>query len=170
MEHFEIEDAFRRQTTPVLELVTTLYKGASQSGGPSPSMFDVGLNLSLQNVSHISAMFPYVFMEIPGNWNKDMGRQILDVKQRPEANFWCFEGTNDVVIHPGVKRTIVNLRRGFSGIFDGPTQTLILTADMIKDSELKFKYGCLNSPMQSKVVIIEWAQLREHMGVIVRVR
>ena len=102
MEHFEIEDAFRRQTTPIVELITTLYQGGSETGGRGLSTFEVGLNVSLRNVSYLSAMYPYVLLTIPGNWSKDMGRQTPDIKQRPEAGVWCFEGNNDVVIHPGV--------------------------------------------------------------------
>ncbi len=170
MEHFEIEDAFRRQTTPILELITTLYQGAAQSGGVGPSTFDVGLNVSLRNISHLSAMYPYVLLEIRGNWNKDMGRQTPDVKQRPEAGFWCFEGNNDVVIHPGITRTMINIRRGFSGRFDGASQKLYLASDSIKGSDLNFKYGCLNVQAQSKVIRIEWDELRRHIAAVVEIQ
>jgi hypothetical protein len=59
MEHFEIEDAFKRFQVPELELGFLLYGGGMISAGALPyPVATIGFELPLKNTSDVSAMFP----------------------------------------------------------------------------------------------------------------
>src|SRR5208282_3733877 len=59
MEHFEIEDAFKSSQVAELELNLRAY-GSITYSDPRGSVATIGIEISMRNISNVSAMFPYI--------------------------------------------------------------------------------------------------------------
>jgi len=100
MEHFEIEDAFKSFQVPNLEVIVSLYRQEQ-----SEKAITIGIELSLKNVSNVSAFFPCVCVHrARPNYNWDSLRPIPGITPRTQDGSMYFEGSADFVINPNVIR------------------------------------------------------------------
>ncbi|HEV2606198.1 MAG TPA: ATP-binding protein [Microvirga sp.] len=103
MEHYDIEDAFRRFTTPTLTLGIRLSPAAHDGGG---RILKGRLELYLTNTSSVTARMPYlqirdVFGVMHGS------RPVPQIIQHSEGGWASYSGDASVVVHPGLSRTMV---------------------------------------------------------------
>jgi hypothetical protein len=102
MEHFDIEDAFRRQSVPLLNLETAFIR-RSKTGG----IVQFDLDFSLLNSGISSAQFPALSMILPSLLTKAPLRQISpDILQSYSRGYTTFNANADFLIHPGDSRRI----------------------------------------------------------------
>jgi hypothetical protein len=65
MEHYDIEDSFKRLVVPTLDLKWNLVR-SNNSAGPQGYSVSLAIDLRLLNTSSVSARFPYVLIDDKG--------------------------------------------------------------------------------------------------------
>jgi hypothetical protein len=109
MEHYDVEDSFKRLVVPTLEVSAAL--GFVGRWGDHHRL---KITLSLHNSSSVTARFPYLFIDdssgakldlygLDGNHRTGLPQRVGD-GVRPS-----FEGGADEVVHPGVSRPVTNM-------------------------------------------------------------
>jgi hypothetical protein len=135
MEHFDIEDSFKRIVVPSLQAKYSLSDGGRR-GGPDGSFATVRVTITLGNTSQVSARFPYLVIEHmdgikPMQWNVHRG-----IQQQPGT----FTGGADDVIHPDLWLHALNLEREFR-IRD----SYLPRGTLRPPITITFRCGCLHS-------------------------
>ena len=103
MEHFEIEDAFRRMSVAELKIGEPRH---SKGGGVGTTETHY-VQFPLINVSNVSARFPYVKVEklsgatVHQYGNGDLRDSHYPIPAKPRGQHRIFAGGADVVLHPG---------------------------------------------------------------------
>ncbi len=95
MEHYDIEDSFKRFVVPTLTAELYLARSSSR-GGPDGSFRSLRILISLKNTSSVSARFPYLIIE--GTSNVQLPR--FNARRGIQYPAGIFEGGADDVIHP----------------------------------------------------------------------
>jgi hypothetical protein len=108
MEHYDIEDSFKRLVVPTLTARFNLIPTSSRSG-PDGSFSSLRISISLENTSSVSARFPYLIIEETSNIQLP-GYNARRGFQYPPG---VFEGGADDVIHPERAMHAQNLEREF---------------------------------------------------------
>ena len=122
MEHFEIEDAFRSFLVPELEVNYTLYEGATATG-PMGNAAEIGVELSLKNISNVLASFPYICVgDARPKLSWDSSRPVFGINQRIEGANIYFEGDANCVLNPNVSRVFgrIKFSAPFLSVANGP--------------------------------------------------
>jgi hypothetical protein len=149
MEHFEIEDAFRRLTVPQLGVEYNLYS-AGQIRRQTEGQATIGIELVLVNKSRVSARFPYVSIQLSSLIRADGMRNVLPgISVSRRGNWQHFEGGADIVINPGMSRTM-----GFV-CFDAPFKIqgdVKIVFRNVLPTEFSVGLGCFDSPLQEERV------------------
>jgi hypothetical protein len=144
MEHYDIEDAFKRFSSPTLEVTYDL------SVGPTRRDFRaVNVNLHLSNASNISARYPYLSVQSP-----DAG-VTLGPSRSHRQEFMppgYFEGGADDVVHPGLSVFCLYLTREFR-----IREPIYLPRGTLHPAmKINFSCGCLHSqPTHGTIDIAE---------------
>jgi hypothetical protein len=97
MEHYDIEDAFRRASLPDLAMKWSLAWHGGTSGPEGQTQHFI-LVLALMNASHVTATFPYFSVR------NLMGTKVAErhfLLRRTQGSWVTFSGGADDVIHPG---------------------------------------------------------------------
>jgi schlafen family protein len=98
MEHYDIEDAFRRAVTPSLKLELETQSGSGM-GGPFGSIQAYNFVFSLRNDSPVTARFPY--LHFVGLSSLHISRRAAHPwKLREQGDRLLFDGGANDVIHP----------------------------------------------------------------------
>ncbi len=109
MEHYDIEDAFRRLATPELTLESHVERGASMPGGDG-RLDEHRLIFSLRNNSPVSAKFPYLhFTRLRGLAVSKLTVKTYPFRYHQQQGRLCFDGGADVIINPGQSVAIAPL-------------------------------------------------------------
>lgn len=109
MEHYDIEDAFRRLVTPTLKLEESLQSGQMMSG-PEGRLATHILVLSLRNDSTVSAKFPYLHVSaMSGIGLYRMPAEGYPLHYRRQMNVGCFDGGANSIINPGQSLVVAPL-------------------------------------------------------------
>jgi hypothetical protein len=109
MEHYDIEDAFRRLVTPELKLEQSLQAGPVTSG-PEGRLATHMLVLSLRNDSTVSAKFPYLHArDMRGVALSRLAAEAYPLHYRRQLNVECFDGGANSIINPGQALVVVPL-------------------------------------------------------------
>jgi hypothetical protein len=135
MEHYDIEDSFKRVVVPYIEVEYHLSDGGRRSG-PEGSFASVVVSLSLRNRSQVSARFPYLIIESV----RGIGFEPMNVHRGFEQPRGTFNGTADDVIHPDLSIFALNLRREIR-IREGYLPRGTLQPPIL----IAFRCGCLHS-------------------------
>jgi len=146
MEHFEVEDAFKRVMVPTLEASCEVYLAGSRLGAT-----DIGISLTLTNSSNVSAMYPYVMVDLPHPFDVDGYRRTSGINQRQHGATRCFEGESGTAIHPGVVRPMAMLKLTVPTTHKPPSD-LVIERHHLTNRMLKVRYGCRDLRMQEKVL------------------
>ena len=164
MEHFEIEDAFKRNATPELSLEWRIERGGQLRGPTGSSSFFVWLGLA--NQSLVSAQFPYVHVSgkiQPFLYWDGLSRRGLTY--RAESSWKCMEGDGNVVINPGVSMLIGCFT------FDAPL-TPLQTGWSIRREQLarriSVRYGCMDLRMRQAELVLSPDEFRHALADDVR--
>jgi hypothetical protein len=106
MEHFDIEDSFKRFVVPSLELQWSLRQGGNESRGEKLYKIAV-IDVILQNPSTVTARYPYLIFENSPSWV--WGDTLYgNFNQNEQGKYAYLGGANDV-IHPSLSMTVVGL-------------------------------------------------------------
>jgi hypothetical protein len=135
MEHYDIEDSFKRMVVPSIE-VTHQLSDAGRRTGSDGSFATVRVSLGLGNGSHISARFPYLVIEDSKGIKPEQWRVHRGIQQ-PLGRF---NGGADDVIHPGLSIWALDLQREFR-IRDGYLARGTLQPPIL----ISYRCGCLHS-------------------------
>lgn len=161
MEHFEIEDAFKRNSVASLELQHTLMSGSITQNN-SLKTFSFKVVLSLQNASRTTAKFPYLFVgDVAGgerdsyglDGNGNHGLRRLTGKEPGK-----FGGGADDVIHPGMVLAVTQVKLSRS------------EAQLMRDDntevvcQFQCDFGSEHAAMQSTEISITAGELRQIRG------
>ena len=134
MEHFEIEDAFRRFAVPQLSLdYVPIYTG--QSADAYRGTVTISLELTSTNISRVSARFPYVAVKLIRPLLPDPHRAAPGVLPSRRDDWQYFEGGADIVIYPGVSRRMGSVR------FDVPF-SIVEIASFARSLNCWHRWGC----------------------------
>jgi Putative DNA-binding domain len=107
MEHYDIEDSFKRLVVPTLEAERSLAKTSTRSG-PEGNFVGIKISITLRNTSSVSARFPYLI--IKGTKHIQARPSFRRGFQFPSG---VFEGGADEVIHPEMTMRALDLEREF---------------------------------------------------------
>jgi hypothetical protein len=113
MEHYDIEDSFKRFTVPSLQLQSKAFNGGSISTADSGRVVYIHSALSLYNPTSTTARHPYLIVELRPRFSV-VGR--FGIPEYPDGDRLAFEGGADHVINPERSRSFVLLGAGFSEV------------------------------------------------------
>ena len=153
MEHFDIEDAFKRFAVPELELRYQLKHGGSQSPAGN-QVFIVWIALSLINRSNVTARFPYLIVDhMSGVVGINARHDVQGLVPRQDGGSFVFEGSTGLVIHPGLERELavveVQCRRG--------------ARDALQSVVIHYRCGCDNARVMEGDLTIPREELLPHI-------
>jgi hypothetical protein len=98
MEHYDIEDSFKRLVIPWLEIEWLVTPGVSR-GDPDRNLRQVAIDIHLRNPSPVTARFPYLTLtRVQGAMGQPQG---LFSNHRYYGSEYRFSFGADDVIHPG---------------------------------------------------------------------
>lgn len=162
MAHFEIEDAFSRQSRARLDLELSV-----RANGTSSDMHGVKavleLTLSLKNISLITARFPYLVVEEAAGGSFNSNFQIGGLNNnlflsRKSDGFAYFEASANVVINPGISRPVETINLQIPARRDG-MMTVVSQTDF-GYRKVATRFGCADSPIESKSFEIKPADVQ----------
>ena len=157
MEHYDIEDSFKRLTVPTLELQWKLLSG-STVGGPGGKTYNVSIELRLLNSSSISARFPYVLIDDAG---RTQPRNTAAIVGRQDGNVFRWEAGSDIAIHPDVSFPI-----GLLALSLGPFSIVPPSATQIEPflpGTIRYRCGSANARPQAGEITI---RIRDLLGLV----
>jgi hypothetical protein len=112
MEHYDIEDSFKRLVVPWLAVEWQIKPGQAR-GGPDGNFRQVAIVIYLRNPSPVTARFPDLSLtHVQG---ADIQPQVTYAFQRPPMRSdadragYHFHGGTDEVIHPGLTLPVAQL-------------------------------------------------------------
>jgi hypothetical protein len=166
MEHYDIEDSFKRLVVPWLEVKTFIRPGGARRGpGPDTEFRQVAIDIHLRNPSPVTARFPYLILTHVEN--ADVQPQVTHAFQRSllrddaDRGRDHFSAGADAVIHPELTLPV----------------TLILTPDIpverreggqwrvsrgaVRPVTVTYQCGCYNSRPGPGVFTVSDDQLVE---------
>jgi hypothetical protein len=110
MEHYDIEDSFKRLVVPLLDIRwETRNTGAARMGSDHQSV-SVVIDISLVNASPVTARFPFLILKDLGGLAKDTLASMSGMVHQPQNQEHYFTGGADIVIHPGLPMIAVRAR------------------------------------------------------------
>ncbi len=114
MEHYDIEDAFRRSDSAELELAWDVERASVNGAGTSTYV----IVLKLANHSGVTAKYPYLYLaDVPValNYTHPPSRYLMSI----EGKWTCFYAGADHVVNPETKSTVVRLTAGITKDLNG---------------------------------------------------
>lgn len=143
MEHYDIEDAFRRISAPTLELEWSISKGGGQKTGDT-ARSSIVVDVSIRNISKISARNCYVstLAAIPRNVivPNPVG---VTVREQPPLRYYELD---TAIINPGMARIIASVEMTYK--MRQQADIWLLNGSIKRN--LLIGYGCLDCAMQTK--------------------
>jgi len=139
MEHYDIEDSFKRMTVPKLSAEMELKDGAtSPAGNPEGAYKTLNISIWLKNISPVTARYPYFLVD------------VSDVQRAPYlSRLSNYTGGADQVIHPGLSLEVANFHHRVPVDSNGKAHRFDVRAITIE-----FRFGCYNAqPTKEKFFI-----------------
>ncbi len=143
MEHYDIEDSFKRFNVPFLDVEISI-SDAGTSGGPDGTIRRAALNLSLSNPSAVSARYPYLVLKKVKHANPLLYSQLNNP----------FRGGADDIVHPTLSLKVIELVRQIRvKNVDGKH---VIRKGTLEPTIIAYTCGCLNSrPREARIEITE---------------
>jgi hypothetical protein len=158
MEHYDIEDAFRRFSVAHIELERKIYQGGHMFHGDGTGIFLVIVEVSLRNTANLTARFPYLHLLRSGTFEfrgiGPHGGPGLPLRTEPDWD--CFEGGADHVINPGVSRPITRISFQLQRLRHDNAPDLA----SLQPIAIEYRCGCEHSPLTTGSVQITVDDLR----------
>jgi hypothetical protein len=143
MEHYDIEDSFRRFVVPTLDVMHQFHRGGSARGGGT-NYNEIGVRLFLNNRSPVSARFPYLIIDaVEGtaplnNLSFGSGWRLSEIGAGRH-----FTAPVDEIIHPDLSR---EAGRFIWIVYVEPSAAQLgVTHDALGPIRILYRCGCLNS-------------------------
>lgn len=154
MEHYEIEDSFRRLTTPSLELIIWPRIQGKRTV-ERQTFVELDIELSLKNLSPVSARHPYLILDelnglgdAPKNWY---------LKRLGDLGTLWFQGGADDLIHPS-QTLLIAIASRLIRLSDSDSSQ-IDNSCIPRPIFFRYKYGCYNSKQVESECFISSKQL-----------
>jgi hypothetical protein len=156
MEHYDVEDSFKRLVVPWIDVTYTI-QDAGHTSGPDGEFGLLDIHLTLTNPSAVSARFPYLIIASPYE-----GVRPHAFPARAEDGEWHFTGGADHVIHPGLAITAARVSRKIKL----RTHRLepVLRPGSLKPIVIDYRCGCFNSRQTSGQISIPPDELANAVG------
>lgn len=148
MEHYDVEDSFKRLVVPTLNVGYRLPQGMGMSSGGGKEFKDLRIELMLSNASSATARFPYVILEsisAPHQLGLPSGA-IFRIQNF--NNKIHFVGDADDVVHPDLPVPLVTITVTYEG-GSIPERKFLIRKEAISPITIDFKCGCLHSRQSS---------------------
>lgn len=124
MEHFDIEDSFKRIVVPKMEAGFQLESRGSR-GGPDGRFNQIEIVITLKNASNVSARFPYFIID-----------ELVNVKKAPYSDHpQNLTGGADQVVHPGLSMVATRIYH----------EVKVENSPQIEPIMISFRFGCYNA-------------------------
>jgi hypothetical protein len=159
MEHYDIEDSFRRVVVPSLTVEYSLSDGGRQ-GGPSGDYATLLIALHLKNCSQVSARYPYLIIDKLPPRMRQLPFSLRDVPR--------FNGGSDDVIHPDLEMKVLDLQyelRVISAHRSGDYYLAIQTQP--STTLIHFRCGCLHTRPTSGTIQIPREEIARTLPVTI---
>jgi len=143
MEHYDIEDSFKRLVVPTIELKWNVVRDSTHSG-PQGFTVSLAIDLRLLNTSSVSARFPYVLIDDKGGTQPTNSAGITG---RVDGDAYGWYGGSDFVIHPDM-----SLPMGQLGLSIGPLRVALFTPSQIEQflpGTIRYRCGSSNARPQA---------------------
>ncbi|MCJ2099020.1 helix-turn-helix domain-containing protein [Methylobacterium sp. E-046] len=142
MEHYDIEDAFKRFAVPDLRLTWRVDPIIRDGDGNTVCE----LVLQLKNVSEVTAKYPY--LDLKGHiFGEIRSQPRFEYRQRQEGDWLCFVAMPDHVINPGTSSSVAEIRSGIVlrsyGLYE------LNNARQGRYLNLEYRLGCENTRQRS---------------------
>lgn len=168
MEHFEIEDAFKRMAVPQLSIGFSHYRGGQAATSGNEMTIDICIRVKLSNEAAISAAYPYVIADglslMVEGFNSPNG-----ISTRSEGKSRIYEGDESCVIHPGTLRTMATLKFKITTYRSVENRYYVPRKDVMPRS-FHFQFWCLNSRIQTEICEVSTEEILSLLGGNVDVR
>jgi hypothetical protein len=157
MEHYDIEDAFKRFVVPNLDVGVSL----SHGGRRGDDLLMLRVTLMLNNNSSVSATYPYLIIDERSPYLTPVFTAGQNVPGR-------FSGGASDVIHPDLQLTAIEIQREIRVTKMHPDGYAYLAKGALEPPmEIKFRCGCLNSRPRSGAVQITEGEIVKTLGITV---
>lgn len=144
MEHYDIEDSFKRTVVPSLEVKRKLEQGMSMTSAQNRIMKELRITLSLHNDSATTARFPYVVIEsVSEPFGLDYP-SVAIMKILRDGKVAHFRGNADDVVHPELPLPFAQLTIRYETLAI-PGHRFIVDKGVIKPILIRYRCGCLNA-------------------------
>ncbi|WP_454655542.1 AlbA family DNA-binding domain-containing protein [Bosea beijingensis] len=158
VEHYDIEDAFKRQSTPELDLGVRFKRGMTDGTG---RVLNGALELFLVNTSNVSAAMPYLQERENFGARADFRGPAL-VSHSTEGEWESHTGEVSAVIHPGLSRTMALYQVAFDWKNSGCDIEGRNSAHWEFYSQCRF--GCENIAASEKTIHLDYRFLTREMS------
>jgi hypothetical protein len=164
MEHYDIEDAFKRNSVPELEFAwradRTQIMGRNGEGG-----FNADVTLQIRNSSYITAKYPYLYVRKPLRGRLRSTDSPQGYRVSSEGNWFYYVGGADQVINPETRSSIakveIEARPGSAGM----ASCLVngIPADRFS-LFLEYKFGCENTRLKAESVELSFNKIASELN------
>jgi hypothetical protein len=171
MEHYDIEDAFKRMTVPELELRWKVRQGRSGPCSYGGVLISIVTDIFIQNTSTVSGHSPYLIVDQVSGANREQNFQYKagpGLALRQSNELYLFGGINDA-IRPELPQNVLSIVLNGVQAYPKPPPPyrtrsgdtwalpdLIRLPDSIR---LSYKCGCFNSRQETGTIEISRAKL-----------
>jgi hypothetical protein len=161
MEHYDIEDSFKRQVVPTLE-VNWIIRPSGSRGGPDGYFQNIFIEGHLHNPSPLTARFPYLtVVRVSGGafvvHNPLFGQLRVD----PNGEFHFSGGPGDV-IHPGLSLPMARVQMPEVRVNTLGGDQVRVNRSALQPVRIAFRYGCYNSRQSEAESTLSAEQIVEH--------
>lgn len=145
MEHYDIEDAFKRFAVPNLEIGLRFFAVVKNGDG---RILKGRLEIYLENLSSVTAKMPY--LQLRGVFGAGhSSHRPQNVIHQNEGDWVTYSGDASVVVHPGLSRAMAAYDIEFDWTLDCKIQGL---PSYRWGFSAECRFGCENSLMAMKAV------------------
>jgi hypothetical protein len=142
MEHYDIEDSFKRMVVPELRVEYVIREGLVGGGGLAGFSVTVPIDVLLLNESTATARFPYFAMEGLNGATWVLSAQRHGIHPRKVGEVTYFESAVDSVIHPDTSMVIAVLQITIPAAMPESGRSRVLGSPSVS---FDFRCGCFNS-------------------------
>ena len=158
MEHYDIEDSFKRFVVPALDVKFSLLPAGTR-GGSEGDFATVQVTLTLVNRSQVSARYPYLIID-------EMSRGLKPMPGSVPSLIGRFIGGANDVIHPDLEMTALEFQREFRVRKAHPAGDAYIAKGAL-GMTIKFRCACLHSRPTSGTLQITEEEIAQALGITV---
>jgi hypothetical protein len=162
MEHYDIEDSFKRIVVPSLGVEYNLSSAGQRSNFDGILIGKLKVSVDLVNHSSVSARYPYLMITDTSGIKPEGFAIHRGLQQAPGF----FNGGADDVIHPDLRLHALNLEREFR-IGGVPGAVFLSRGTLQPAMTFTFQCGCLNSRPTFGTCVIEEGEVAAAMGLVI---